>query len=373
MKNFMKMAKTVITKKIGIALIGLLGVSGVLVIFLFFILLLVIFGVAGGSAEKNDSSGTGGMYSCSQTGEMNMEAWNAYFETNKSGAFKGHGDTIIELAKEKGIDPVLFGAIALHETAYGKSQAVVNKNNPGGLMNPNGSGLYRFSNLDEGLSAMANTLYNRIIVDGLVTIEKLGSVYAPIGADNDPNNLNVHWAPNTKRIAAKLGGLTMNCDPIEGVDVEFKGDKAWVVPYTKRITSKFGRRNCAGCSANHFGIDIAANGVRGKPIVAFASGTVTTSTSNGTLHHSTSGNMGSGAGWYVVIDHGDGLQTRYLHLDEKGIAKGTKVKAGDVIGKVGSTGASTAAHLHFEIIINGKKVDPLPFLKPFLTKNGKEG
>src|SRR5699024_2874793 len=135
----------------------------------------------------------------SETGEINQDEWHASVENEeRSGPLEGHGDDIVQLSEEKGLDPVLFAAIALHETAWGTSNAVQQKNNPGGLMNPDGSGLFSFPTLNEGLASMSKTLYNRIKVDGLVTIEQLGSVYAPVGAENDPNNLNEHWVPTTK-------------------------------------------------------------------------------------------------------------------------------------------------------------------------------
>src|SRR5699024_1579074 len=239
------------------------------------------------------------------------------------------------------LDPVLFASIALHETAWGKSNAIQQKNNPGGLMNPDGSGLFQFSTLKEGLESMSQTLYNRIKVDGLVTIEQLGSVYAPVGAANDPNNLNEHWVPTTKEIAQKLGGLTMNCEPSEQPDMEVVGNKSWISSHTKRITSGFGNRSCGGCSSFHAGIDVASGDITGTPITAFTEDEVGISRAKGTTVRSSSKNMGSGYGRYVEVKHDDGLRTRYAHMMEKGKPVGTNVKAGEVIGKVGSTGAST--------------------------------
>src|SRR5699024_7930717 len=114
---------------------------------------------------------------------------------------------------------------ALHETGYGTSSGVVDKNNPGGLMDPatDWQTLQHFPTLKDGLEAMADTLYNRIIGDGLVTIEQLGEVYAPIDAKNDPDNLNKHWIPTMKKLTANLGGLTMNCEVVDRGDMEKSG------------------------------------------------------------------------------------------------------------------------------------------------------
>ncbi|TFJ93111.1 peptidoglycan DD-metalloendopeptidase family protein [Lentibacillus salicampi] len=333
-------------------------------------IMFAIIGALGGSVDEQQSTqnNPSAGYVCSATGEVNQKKWDDIFQNQKrSGALKGHGDDIIRMSEEKGIDPVLFASIALHETAWGESNAIQQKNNPGGLMNPDGSGLYSFSTLKEGLESMSQTLYNRIEVDGLVTIKQLGRVYAPVGAENDPNNLNEHWVPTTKKIAQKLGGLTMHCDTSAQPDMELIGDKSWISSHTKNITSGFGNRSCGGCSSFHGAIDVASNGIRGTPITAFADGEIVISKANGTTFQSSSSNMGTGYGWYVEVKHENGMRTRYGHMMAKGKPVGTKVKAGDVIGKVGSTGASTGAHLHFEVIINGEKVDPMPYVKPFLT------
>lgn len=86
-----------------------------------------------------------------------------------------------------------------------------------------------------------------------------------------------------------------------------------------------------------------------------------------TVHASRSGRVVS-AGWNgsygysVLIDHGDGVQTRYAHLSKISVSAGQYVNQGDTIGKSGSTGRSTGPHLHFEIIINGTPVNPLNYL-----------
>src|SRR5690606_10160822 len=98
------------------------------------------------------------------------------------------------------------------------------------------------------------------------------------------------------------------------------------------------------------------SGVAGKPIVAFADGIVLYSQANA-----------GGFGNLTVIDHGNGLSTYYAHMMYQGLRHGTKVRAGQTIGYVGSTGNSTGPHLHFEIRINGTPVDPLPYLREFLN------
>jgi len=372
MKNIWGAVKAIGKKKAMGWIVGLVSVNiiPILIGLVLMSIMFAIIGALGGSVddqypEQNNPSAS---YVCSTTGEINQEKWDTVFQNQAhSGSLKGYGDDIINLSEKRGIDPVLFASIALHETSWGTSNAIKDKNNPGGLMNPDGSGLYSFPTLKDGLESMSQTLYNRIKVDGLVTIEQLGSVYAPVGAKNDPNHLNEHWVPTTKDIARKLGGLTMNCERSSQPKMELIGDKAWISPHTKNITSGFGNRSCGGCSSFHGAIDVASNDIRGTPITAFADGEIVISKANGTTFQSSSSNMGTGYGWYVVIRHEDGLRTRYGHMMEKGKPVGTKVEAGDVIGKVGSTGSSTGAHLHFEVIINGENINPMPYVKPFLT------
>lgn len=379
MKQPKQIAKQLIRKKLLLGTISFLAANiiPVLIFLILCTLLLAMIGALSGSVDDQQSgqnnSGTNDIgYICSPTGDISQKDWDSYFKhEDKSGVFSKYGDDIIEIAEEKGIDPVLFGAIALHETAYGTSSGVVDKNNPGGLMDPatNMQSLQQFATLREGLEAMAVTLYNRIIEDGLVTIEQLGEIYAPVGAENDPNNLNQHWIPTMEKLTKNLGGLTMNCEAENQIDADLMDGKSWIAPHTKTITSGFGyRTGCGNCTSMHAGLDIASAGIKGTPIIVFADGKVTISEANGTTFDSTLENMGNGYGWYVEIDHGNGIKSRYGHMKEKGIAVGQEVKAGDVIGRVGSTGASTGAHLHFEILIDDEKVDPMPYVKDFLVE-----
>lgn len=141
--------------------------------------------------------------------------------------------------------------------------------------------------------------------------------------------------------------------------VEIKGNKAWVVPYTKNLTSNFNPKRVhpiTGKIKPHNGIDISAGGILGKPVVAYADGKVISSGWNS-----------GGYGYLVIIQHDNNVKTYYGHLKQQGVKKGTKVKAGQIIGYVGSTGASTGPHLHFEIRVNGKPVNPLPYVSEFLN------
>lgn len=102
----------------------------------------------------------------------------------------------------------------------------------------------------------------------------------------------------------------------------------------------------------HEGIDFTAP--RGTPVYATGNGEVTFTKDNSTLE--------TGYGNYIEIDHGFGYKTKYAHLDGLNVKKGDVVKRGQVIGYVGSTGGSVAPHVHYEVIKDGKKIDPINFL-----------
>ncbi len=121
------------------------------------------------------------------------------------------------------------------------------------------------------------------------------------------------------------------------------------------ITSPFGYRvhPIYGNTRFHSGIDIGAG--FGDTIMAAASGTVIY------VETPVPGQNwgGSGYGNYFIIDHGNGVSTLYAHCTNVYVSNGQQVSAGEAVGTVGSTGGSTGSHLHFEVRINGNRVDPL--------------
>ncbi|MGE3704553.1 MAG: M23 family metallopeptidase [Vicinamibacterales bacterium] len=116
------------------------------------------------------------------------------------------------------------------------------------------------------------------------------------------------------------------------------------------LTGLFGRRSdpITGKPDFHEGLDISTD--KGNPVIATADGTVATAAYSGDY-----GNL-------VVLEHDFGLTTRYGHLSRFNVKPGQQVKRGDVIGYVGSTGRSTGAHLHYEVLAGGKLINPLQLL-----------
>ena len=116
-----------------------------------------------------------------------------------------------------------------------------------------------------------------------------------------------------------------------------------------RIASGFGMRihPIYGIPKMHYGLDFTAP--TGTPIYATGDGEVTTA------------GVGNGTGNHVIINHGYGYETVYMHMVKIKAREGQRVKRGEVIGWVGSTGASTGPHCHYEVHINGTPVDPVYF------------
>jgi murein DD-endopeptidase MepM/ murein hydrolase activator NlpD len=116
------------------------------------------------------------------------------------------------------------------------------------------------------------------------------------------------------------------------------------------LTSRVGSREdpITGERDFHPGLDISAD--HGSPVYATADGTVSQAEPQ------------SGYGNLVIVDHGFGLESRYGHLSRYKVRTGERVKRGDVLGYVGSTGRSTGAHLHYEVRLNGRLLNPLQLL-----------
>lgn len=125
------------------------------------------------------------------------------------------------------------------------------------------------------------------------------------------------------------------------------GIKVSVLPVSGKISSRYGVSSRIRVST-HTGLDIAAP--NGSPIKVIADGTIVSAKYTGSY-----GNL-------VKVQHKNGVESWYAHTSKMNVTVGQKVKSGDVIALVGSTGNSTGAHLHLEIRINGEHVDPQKYL-----------
>ena len=129
------------------------------------------------------------------------------------------------------------------------------------------------------------------------------------------------------------------------------GRFVWPTPETRYVSQYF---KAGSGSKRHGGIDVWSRDMTGEPIIAADGGTVIVARDpKGTSYWS--------YGKYIIIDHGGGYQTLYAHCHELLVKPGDKVKQGQLIATVGNTGRSTAPHLHFEVRVNGRAVNPMKF------------
>ena len=160
-------------------------------------------------------------------------------------------------------------------------------------------------------------------------------------------NWNIVYKPKQKK---KKSSSSSSFNTVELTD----GELAWPFPGHYTITSGFGPRSCRGCSSNHKGIDIGANGAEGLPAVSAGDGTVKV----------VQNAITSARGRYVVVSHGS-YDTLYQHLASTTVSEGDSVSKGDQVGVVGGSGNYSncpylgsgdhcyAKHLHFEVHVGG--------------------
>ena len=171
-------------------------------------------------------------------------------------------------------------------------------------------------------------------------VDAIGGPFEPIPSDADPatfrSGVKIALAQVEQFQALRKSAAGLPLTPPMG-----KGS----------ITSRFGVRNDPFLRrpAMHSGIDFRAP--TGQPARATAPGTVASAGYEG------------GYGNMVTIDHGGGITTRFAHLSKISVKKGQAIAKGDVIGSTGSTGRSTGPHLHYEIRVNGRAIDPMTFLR----------
>jgi murein DD-endopeptidase MepM/ murein hydrolase activator NlpD len=166
--------------------------------------------------------------------------------------------------------------------------------------------------------------------------EDVKSNYSALGvSDPEFRALNDSWG-RINGTAAKVEVAVPSINPVE----------------VMKFSSGYGYRSAPtrGASRNHKGIDIP--GPVGTPIHATADGRIGRA------------QWVSGYGKYVEIEHGNAVQTRYGHLSAMNVVPGQRIRKGDVLGYMGSTGRSTGSHLHYEVRIAGEAINPVAFLSP---------
>jgi murein DD-endopeptidase MepM/ murein hydrolase activator NlpD len=165
------------------------------------------------------------------------------------------------------------------------------------------------------------------------------------------NNSDTRVMSRTVQQTESAEAATNTSNPVRNESPVITSDSV-IWPMNGVVTAEFDRPH-QPWQHRHTGIDISSGHRAGvTPITPFKKGSVTeTVLSN------------RGLGNYVVIDHGDGLVSLYAHLSRITVRKGQAVVPGNVIGYEGNTGVTTGPHLHFEVILNGKNVNPRNYIR----------
>ncbi|MCQ2506424.1 MAG: peptidoglycan DD-metalloendopeptidase family protein [Lachnospiraceae bacterium] len=244
------------------------------------------------------------------------------------------------------------------ETLYQRYLSLVSKlEQYASISNLQLESLERKRKQNEGLKAVLNTAYNerktqlaQLANDIGVDEELLAEYWEDIVVKKaDINKLQQIENARLEEIE-RLAQAQVELENSINVD-----DLLWPFPASNRITSPFGYRGdigVEGASEYHFGIDISGARVSGDDelIVAALAGQVITA------KYSTT------AGWFIRIRHTKNFTTTYMHASELFVEEGEYVTRGQVIMRVGSTGISSGPHLHFEMSLDGTRVDPLKYV-----------
>lgn len=205
----------------------------------------------------------------------------------------------------------------------------------------------------ETIKINTNTLYvgdTRVVSKGQKGLEQVTKLVTYVDGEVTSTK-EVSRVILKESISEKIHVGTKKNNAVSGNVTSYGGRFVWPAIGAYQISSGYGYRNFG--DGWHGGIDIVRpGGSTGCTVVAAESGTVTFA------------GWKNSAGYTVIIDHGGGLKTHYYHMKAGSlrVSTGQKVQQGQAIGQIGATGYVTGAHLHFEVKVNGKDVNPKPYL-----------
>jgi murein DD-endopeptidase MepM/ murein hydrolase activator NlpD len=231
----------------------------------------------------------------------------------------------------------LLAVVGLSVSTSGRARERHAPANPGSARGD----VVNLSDIPESKPAAARRPQETVTEEDLAAVERdIKARTAPDAAA--PDDGIAPGAPSDKEVRQALREMR-NGGGIEAGPIR-RGSGDLIYPINGTFTSPFGMR----WGRLHAGVDLAAPS--GTPIRAAASGRVILMAPTG------------GYGNYTCVDHGKSISTCYAHQSRFGTSRGASVKQGEVIGYVGNTGHSFGAHLHFEVRINGRPVDPMGYL-----------
>lgn len=265
---------------------------------------------------------------------MTAEDINKFFDSKGYYNFAGTGQIFYAAAQNYKINPALIIAIGIHESSLGniyKGKSEENFKNAFGLIQ--GNSLIRFDSWADGI----NVAFKTVNSFNCSTIECIGQKYAPVGASNDPNNLNQHWVPGVKKQFNSIPQIS--CAPQLAEETKPDLPSGW--PTTGKISQgPFEASSHKGQNA----IDLLNN--VSVPVYSTLGGTVTKAIY-------TDPTPGRDYGVQMIITNNQtGAQVLFAHLvpqSNSHLKAGQTVNKGDLVGMTDNTGYSTGPHLHYEI------------------------
>lgn len=221
MVNKKDIAKKVIGKTpIGVKL-KLAKVIIILCVVAFFIFpVIIMFLLAPDLNKGKDDAG------CTVSGgNVSANGIDKFNENAKGGNLEGKGKEIQKIAEKNKVPVNIFMAIIASESQWGKGENATRQNNPLSVMGSKSIHDSTYPTIEDGLNAGAKNLYDVYISKGLDTPKKIGPKYAPVGASNDPNNMNARWIPTVEKIMKDLGGseAKTSCSNGKGKSIKFNG------------------------------------------------------------------------------------------------------------------------------------------------------
>lgn len=206
------------------------------------------------------------------------------------------------------------------------------------------------------IDALGNMLVNMANLDAEeFSFESTPGVGGPNSADENHTQVDMEIDAVLGRINAELEDREHQLQVLNDLLIDQKLEQE-TYPQGRPvihgwISSYFGKRRSpfTGKTETHRGVDFA--GKSGSDVVAVAGGIVSRAAKNG------------GYGYFVEVDHGNGYITRYGHNQMLLVQAGEAIKRGQVIAKLGSTGRSTGPHVHFEVLKDGARIDPMKFVQ----------
>ncbi|HDH4174427.1 TPA: CHAP domain-containing protein [Staphylococcus aureus] len=233
----------------------------------------VIDAQQGCSVSEDNDSKTGKDDISPKDQKINMKKYKETFEKNaKGGKLEGKSMEILDIAEKEKVPPLLMIAIIVNESGWGTGANAMRQNNPLSVMGNKSIEESSFDTIEEGLHAGAKNLYEGYIKKGLDTPKKIGPKYAPVGAANDPHNMNANWVPNNEKVMKDLGAEDINSssDSDDNKKKE-EGNGAFSADTSNDTVAKSscgskGKRDDSSKGSGEIGSSVKANGKSGMKI-----------------------------------------------------------------------------------------------------------